>query len=530
MRAPIAMGMPDPIAPIPSPVRPPRPVAVATPRPAPVPAPVYAADVLTTTPVVAPTPDLTGLSAEEARFVQDGFLPANFAALRAAQREGGVEAAQALARKGQKGPFSRRYGNPDEMLHGARRWAKNPELARMVKSIQPGDVLVYTWNKNDDVISKATKGPFIHASICVSAGAPPEFIEAIGLTGDMGDPQGNKVLRSQMFEHGHDGETIRVMRPVANLTPMEAEKAVKRAISYAEKQLGKPYDFTFTDRNGQGWNDAFYCSELAYKAYADPKGADLRLAIDKRPERDIATGAMEKLLAGLKPDDPGALVFKAAQLSADKGMTTDKLLAFVTQEILPATEATRAIADTPERRAAITATLKKVFEGKAFGRFQRELKALTADDQAGRHGGIGGFFRRVKNIAQLSVAAIQDAHELTKGIGFWRSIGTIWKTGQAVVPHVDILTAFFFGKEDPRTQAAVKTLDSLDALARDARRWPLVGRFWPLPSRPPVETNRNFVSPTDLGWADIPHWDYNVKPDFPIDKPAVEAKKPPYMR
>ncbi len=527
--------MPDALNLTPSTPRTPRPPAAPVARAATASGrPTFGVDALATAPVpTAPTqapPDLTGLTAEEVKFVGEGFLPANFAALREAQREGGLKAAQALARKGLKGPFSRRFGNPDEMLHAARRWEKNPELARLVKSVQPGDIMVYTWNKDNDVISKATKGPFIHAALCVSAGAPPEFIEAIGLTGDMGDPAGNKVLRSQMFEHGHDGETIRVLRPAANMTPMEAEKAVRRAIAYAERQLGKPYDFAFTEHNGKGWNDAFYCSELAYKAYTDPKGADLPLPIDKSPERDIATSAMAKLIEGLRPDDPGALTFKAAQLSADKGMTTDKLVGFIAKEILPATAATRKIADTPERRAAVEASLKLVIEGKAFSGFQRELRELTADDQKGRHAGIGGFIRRVKNITQLTWAGVQDARAITKGVGFWRSIGTCWRVAQAVGPHLDVLTGFFFGPDDPRTRSASKTLDNLDALARDARRWPLIGRFWPVPSRPRLENTRDFVSPTDLGWADLPHWDYNVKPSFPIDKPAVEAKKPPYQR
>ena len=85
--------MPDPIAPIPSPARLPRPAATATPRPAPAPRPVYAADALATSPVVAPlpAPDLTGLSAEEAKFVVDGLLPANFAALRQAHDAGGAK-------------------------------------------------------------------------------------------------------------------------------------------------------------------------------------------------------------------------------------------------------------------------------------------------------------------------------------------------------------------------------------------------------------------------------------------------------
>lgn len=481
-------------------------------------APTMAVDARATAPAGAP--DLTGLTAEEARFVTEGLLPANFAALRAAQREGGVDAAKALARKGVKGPFSRHYGDPERLLGAARRWARNPELARLVKAIQPGDILVYSWN-NDNVISKATKGPFIHAALCVSAGAPPEFIEAVGLTGgDMADPEANKVLRSEMADHGYDGETVRVMRPAATLTPVEAEKAVKRAIAYAEKQLGKPYDFAFSERNGQGWNDAFYCSELTYKAYADPKGADLPLAVDKSPERDVALSALEKLLDGLRPDDPGALTFKCAQLSADKGMSSDRLLTFLTNEVLPATEATRRIADTPARRAAVEVALKKVIEGQAFTRFQGELGDLTADEQQGRLAGIGGFFRRVGHIAQLSWAGVQDARELTRGVGFWRSLGTCWRVGQALVPHLDVLTGFFFGAKDPRTQAASKTLDSLDALARDMRRLPLVGRFWPLPARPHHEATRNFISPTDLGWADLPHWDYNVKPGTPIDKPA----------
>lgn len=525
--------MPDALRPLPPASRP---TAAPTARPAAAPAavrPRMAVDALATTPVApapATPPDLTGLSAEEAAFVGQGFLPANFAALRQAQREGGKEAAIALAREGLKGPFSRRYGDPDVMMDAARRWAKNPELARLVKAVQPGDILVYTWNKDNDVISQATKGPFIHAAICVSAGAPPEFIEAIGLTGDMGDPQGNKVLRSQMAEHGYNGETVRILRPAEGLHPAEAQKAVKRAIAYAEKQLGKPYDFAFTDTNTKGWNDAFYCSELAYKAYADPKGADLPIAIDKSPDRDVALGALGQLIDGLDPDDAGALAFKCAQLSAAKGLTTEQLLAFVTTEVLPATAATREIADTPARRAALTHALRQVMEGKAFGRFQRALKGLAADDQQGRHAGVGGFFRRVGNLARLAVATVQDAREITKGIGFWRSVGTTWRVGQAVVPHLDVLAKFFFGADDPRTKAATRTLDNLDALARDVRRWPLVGRFWPLPSRPRHEASRDFVSPTDLGWAQAPRADFNVKPDFPIDKPAVEAKQPPYRR
>lgn len=505
---------------------------LTTPRPTPRPA--LATDAPATAPAPGPTPlappDLTGLTAEEATLVEAGFLRRDFAALREAQRTGGTPAAIALGRKGIKGPFTRDYGNPDRMFDAARRWAKDPELARLVKAVQPGDIIATTFSKPDDVISVATKGPFIHTAICVSAGAPPEFVEAIGLTGDMRDPNGNKVLRSQMADHAWSGETVRLLRPAATLAPNEAEKAVKRAVAYAEAQLGKPYDFAFSDKDGTGWNDAFYCSELTYKAYASPKGADMPLPISKSPERDVATIALNRVLEQLKPDEPGKLAFEAAQLSADPQLTTDKLVAFIAEKILPATEATRAIADTPERRAAVERSLRQVLEGKAFTGFQDALRRHTVADQRGELKGVAGFCRRLSHLVDMGLGAIGDARELTRGIGFWRSLGVATKLVRTVVPEMDTLTKFFFGAQDGRTKQAVRTLDQLDGLARDARRVPLIGRFWPVPSRPKLAANREFVSPTDLGWAKLPSFDFNVKPGFPIDQATVEKTRPAYMK
>lgn len=499
---------------------PPRPQSVAPVAPGAPAAPAYGVDERLAS---DPALDLAGLTAEEARFVQEGWLPKNFAALRAAQREGGVEAAKALARQGVKGPFSRRYGDPNVMLDGARRISKHPEFSRMMKQAQPGDILVTTYNKDNDVISVATKGPFVHALVCVSA-HPPEFIEAIGMTGDVKDPDSNKVLRSQMGEQGYDSMTYRLMRPTANLSPHEADKAIKRAIAYCEAQLGKPYDYTFTDTNTTGMNDAFYCSELAYKAYAHPKGADLPFELDKSPERDVALKALSEVLDGLDADDQGALAFKAVQLNGQKA-STETMLDFLIDEVLPHTAATRAIANTPERRAAVEASLRRVLEGKAFQGFSAKLEQFSTDERSGRFKGVGGFFRRVGASIGLGWNGIQDVKALTDGVGFFRSLGVSWKLVRTLTPHMETLCRFFFGEGDPRTVKARQTLDTLDGLARDAHRFPLVGQYWPLPSRPRKALNNDFVSPTDLAWAHVTHWDFNVKPETPVDKPAVEARK-----
>ena len=464
------------------------------------------------------TPDVAGLTPEEAGFVQDGLLPRNFAALRNAQRQGGTEAAKKIARAGLAGPFSPRFGDPNVMLDGAKRFRANPDLERLVRSIQPGDILVTTYNKDNDVISQATKGPFVHSLICSAAGPPPEFIEALGLTGNMKDPDSNKVLRSMMAEQAGTSQTIRLLRPAAQLPAHEAAKAVRRAIAYAEDQLGKPYDFAFTHRNGRGMNDAFYCSELTFKAYTHPDGADIEIAIDKSPERDEALAAVGRVLDGLDPDDKGALSYEVAQMTTRRPIADDRLVDFIMDKVLPTTAATREIADTPERRAAMKAAVRKVIAGKGFPATGRALDSFASAERGGRYSGVFGFFRRVGGMARIAWSAVSDARHLTKGIGFWRSVRTAWRVAQILTPHMETTAKVLFGPDDPRTLQARQALDTLDGLARDARRIPLVGRLWPLPSRERAAINRDFVSPTDLGWADLPHWDFNVKPESPVDR------------
>lgn len=70
-----------------------------------------------------------------------------------------------------------------------------------------------------------TNGPFIHVLVCTEAGPPPSFIEAVGLSGDMNDPNSNKVLRSMLSEQGWNDQSVRLLRPTSELAPHEAYEA-----------------------------------------------------------------------------------------------------------------------------------------------------------------------------------------------------------------------------------------------------------------------------------------------------------------
>ena len=62
---------------------------------------------------------------------------------------------------------------------------------------------------------------------------PPEFVEALGLSGDVKDPDSNKVLRSMMATQGYQSQTVRIVRPTEGMAPAEAGKAIKRATGAA---------------------------------------------------------------------------------------------------------------------------------------------------------------------------------------------------------------------------------------------------------------------------------------------------------
>jgi hypothetical protein len=466
------------------------------------------------------------LTAEEKVLIGKGLLPEVYGELKAVMEEDGVDAAKKAYRKGKDGPFDPSFGDPTHMLWLAKKLDGNAEWQRLAKDVQPGDILVETYNKPEDMISQLTGGPFVHARLCVSAN-PPEFIEAVGITGNSQDATNNTVRWSPMpFS---EGMSVRVIRPTENVSEPQKSRAIKEAIDYAKDQLGKPYDYSYTNVNqGDGLTDAFYCSELAYLAYASPEGANFNIPIDKSAERDQLIVALNDLVTALNPRDKEALMDVAMKLfTRNPKPSGTEMVAFLVDNVMTKCEATEKITATPEDRERLKKTIQSLMEGQAFPSLHQAINEFNADDAAGKYDApIIGWGQEQKNRLDIGVGLAKDLGHLigTSGLNYQESIKTAWDVTHALLPHSEVLMSFLYGPQDSRTQMAGKVLDSLDWLKQNVPDLPVIGDLGlgNLPERAKPTLKRDFVSPTDLAWADLPQRDYNVKSTFPIDQQGYE--------
>ncbi|MDB5095851.1 MAG: hypothetical protein JWM80_272 [Cyanobacteria bacterium RYN_339] len=436
------------------------------------------------------------LSAEEAKLIGMRLLPANYAQ---------IKANPALATAGQVGPFSPGASDPAKMLEGARAIAANPELVRLCRDLRKGDVVVLSINDPNDPVVKATGGPYDHTLICTSEGPPPAFIEAIGITGIQGDPSVDRVRRSTLADYGWAKATFRRMSPAANLPPAERERAIAAAIRYCEQQLGKPYDYSF------GWakpGSAYYCSSLAYEAYQ--VGAGLPWKLSKSAERDSVIRALDTMMDALEPDDRARLMSDASHLLTQwPRPTTEELVTFVVERVLPACGATRDIATTPEARKQLAVVLARLTSGEGLPMYEGAMRAARQADQASGLFGLVGlaFSWSCHAVAGGALVADLFADFLGAGADPLEATGALAKLAWAFLPFAEAVSAFVYGKDAGMTKAAGGVLDTTGWL-KDNVPWV----FGWLPSRGTTEISQRFVSPTDLAWADAPYQDYNVTP------------------
>lgn len=474
----------------------------------------------------APAPGT--LSAEERTLQVAGLLPANYAELKAVMLTKGLDAARKMYRQGKEGPFSTDFGNPLEMLKIAQRLHANPELCRMAQEVKKGDIILETYNKPDDPISKFTNGPFVHARICVSDARPPEFIEAVGITGSAGDPTTNRV-RYSTIPHG-DNETYRIVRPTEGMAEPQKSHAIEKAVRYAQEQLGKPYDYAFTDKNrGTGVTDAYYCSELAYLAYASPEGANLNVPISKSGDRDEIVIALNAVVDALGPDNKAELMDQAMKLvKRNPKPTPADMVAFLVDEVMTKCKATEKITQSPEDRDRLKKTLVALMEGKAFPNMHYALDEYHSDEAKGKFDTpVIGWGRQQKDRAAIGYGFAKDMKQVlgTSGLDYSETLKATWDVLGAVIPHSAVLASFLYGPKDGRTQAVDKVLDGLDWVKEHAPDLPLIGDLGigNLPERAEITVKNDFVSPTDLAWADLTPRDYNVLPGHPVDRAQYEA-------
>ena len=462
------------------------------------------------------------LTTEEAALVAERLLPPGYGALKALARTQGEAAAAAVYCRGLTGPFSPGYGEPKALLDGARGVHESPELVRMYGTLRRGDIVVIAYNNPDDYIAKVTGGPFTHAMICTEDGPPVGFIEAVGITGKQGEASANRVRRV-MFHPGKN-LTVRVLRPTEGMDATAAAEAVDRATAFAASQLGKPYNYSFTDTSKGASTPAFYCSELCYLAYVSLEGAHLTIELNKSPERDQLLEAVDALINALHPRDKRDLMGRFLMfMNRRPRPDAEQLVAFLVDSVMTDCQLTDGVAPTGPDRAKLIAVLDTVIKGRAFDRF---VAAQKAHRDAAARGDFGtpvlGAVRRGLSEASIAGAWTEDMAGLTRksGIEPGPAAAMTEVLVRAVLPHADVIAEYLFGPKDVRTRSASDVLDALDRVKRDLGHVPLLNRLtaW-VPARAPLRIKTDFVSPSDLAWAHLPHTDYNVLPGHSIEPP-----------
>jgi hypothetical protein len=432
-----------------------------------------------------PDPAWQRLSREERDLFREGLLAADYPAARAAGRE--------AVRRGLQGPFSDDFGDPEAMLAAARFAHTHAPYRAFLKNLHRGDLVFVAANDPHDFVAQLSGGPFDHVLLCTDPAPPGRFIEAVGITGEPGDAMGDRVRRASASRYASEGVTLRT----GHVAGGHAE-LVEGAVAYAERQLGKPYNYTFSD--DIAGERAFYCSSLVYKAYTQ---AGLGWRVAKDPARDRVALALIKPVLALEPDD----VLKTAvevmtflhQTPAPDGKAFGE---FIVRRVLPACRKTRDLVKSEHQKQALSDVLARVLDGKALPRLTAANAALVADDEAGKFSkGVGGATRHALARARVIESGAADVVGLLDESAMDRLavLNALRTLAGAALPYADVLAAYMVGPQAAGTRLAKKVVD--------------------LTGRAPWETLPDLESPTDLAWSLPAFEDYNVKAGTPVAAP-----------
>jgi hypothetical protein len=454
------------------------------------------------------------MTSEERALLAEGLLPATYATLIAADDP------TTLGRHGLAGPFSSDFGDPDAQLAAARYAKTHGEFYRFLRTVQPGDLVFVAPNNPKNFVSRMTGGPFSHVMICTAAGAPGEFIEAVGVTGERGDTVLDRVRRTTGAGLANDQATLRILRPTG-----ASPEARARAIAFAAAQLGKPYNYSFSDV--LGGDRAFYCSSLAHRAY---QAAGIAVAPKKDAARDRLVEAFTRPVMALQPDDPVDLATRVMyKLHQVPPPGPDEFAKLIVEDVLPRCKKTARLVTNDREKRNLTRALGRLIAGKPFPHFSED--AAQYKEQAAKvHVPVVSCLRNAALEAKMVADFTRDSAALLglvdlNGLHALQALGAVL---HAMGPYVDVFAAYLTGPNSAETRAAARLLDVMDALK------PL-GPFWPnadlgpqhLPGRAPWTVAADFVSPTDLAWTDLPHDDFNTVEPRAIANPWLYAVVPP---
>jgi hypothetical protein len=317
--------------------------------------------------------------------------------------------------------------------------------------------------------------------------------------------------------------TLRILRPTG-----ASPQARQAAIAFATAQLGKPYNYAFSDV--LGGDRAFYCSSLAYRAY---QAAGIPLAPKKDAARDRLVMAFTRPVMALQPDDAVDLATRVMyKLHQVPPPGPEEFAALIVNDVLPRCKKTARLATTANEKRNVTRALGRLLAGKPFPHFSED--AATYKAMAGQtHVPVVSCLRNAALEAKMVADFTRDTAALLglvdlNGIRALQALGAMV---HAMGPYLDVFAAYLTGPTSAETRAAARLLDVVDALK------PL-GPFWPeadlgpraMTGRAPFVPAEDFVSPTDLAWSDVAHDDFAVADPKAIAAPWIYAVVPPNGR
>ncbi|MFZ2957190.1 MAG: YiiX/YebB-like N1pC/P60 family cysteine hydrolase [Candidatus Ozemobacteraceae bacterium] len=470
------------------------------------------------------------LTDEERELMALKLLPTYYPFLKDAMKGifGSLARAKSRARGLFKYPnavYSQGFGEPPKMLEWARRYRSDAAMVKICSSTQRGDIILTghasAEGQKNDMIAVLTGGKYYHA-VTVIDGPPCVFIEAVGVTGDKSDPSNGCVRISCWYEQLASWETIRLLRPTAGLPPDEAKKYIDGAVKYLTAQLGKPYDYGFTNNDT---NRAFYCSELAWKCYYEGGGMKSYKPA-KSSERDRMIVALNAVVDGLEPKDRIGLANRVVaftnEYTSQKPPDLQKLNNFIVDELAPSCEVFSDAFPTPAAREKLRGVLGKVCTNQAFTGFIDAQKAYkTAEKSGDFKAGWGiGTARKVVAEAKIAGSIAGDINSLVKesGAGYVKLAKLI---GSVIAPlykymgtYADFLTGMDKDGKLAIPEGAKTILSMTEWLANkreSIKKWPVGSSLANLlPGNGDEKVQGSFTSPTDLA---------DTSPNFHLDYP-----------
>ncbi len=467
---------------------------------------------------------LSYLSEEERRLLSSGLLPSYYPILKdcldrrdpfLAER-GGLQASIALCKSFYpevKGHFSKNFGNVNRMLTWARKVDKNEKMKEIVLNCQVGDVILTgphgepSLTDSSHYITLLTKGPYSHATIITEV-MPPVIIEAMGATGEITDPHSNKVRMTMWYEEMHFNGLLKLVRPTLNMEENQAYEVVNKALAYSHNQLGKPYDYAFTDDDG---DDAFYCSELVSQAYA-AGGLDIA---NKDAERDKVIVAIHAVIDGLDPIDKSMLADEVVNFAIRyiTNPSFDMLQDFIVNTLVPNCRVFSRMFPDEEGRQRLNNVIDKVRTGEAFKSFSKAQESYRTKEKEGKFKARFGLGFARKAAAKTAVATgfMRDMGSLVADAG--TSIkDTVTLTGKIILPLyknlgtcAEVLAQL--GKDGMEMPKGVDTILEITQWATEKREeikeWPLIGGTLAdlMPGNGDGNIRTDFTSPSDLGYS-----------------------------